>query len=141
VATKGVLIDTGPLVAILNARDQHHGVCVKAAAMLRGPFYTCWPVITEAAYLLRTQPLALEKLLERLGTSRIQILELTAQHIDAISRILRKYHDQGIDLADAAVMHLAEREKIEAVFTVDHRHFAAYRTEAGAPLALVAMKP
>jgi predicted nucleic acid-binding protein len=56
-------VDAGLLVAILNDRDQHHAVCVAEAKTLRGPFFTCWPEITEAAYLLRNRPAAAPKVI------------------------------------------------------------------------------
>ena len=51
--TSRVLIDTGPIVALLRRRDSQHSVCDSVAEELPLPAYTCWPVITEAAYLLR----------------------------------------------------------------------------------------
>ncbi len=54
--TTPVLVDAGPLVALLSAADQHHQRCVEQAKELVHSAYTCWPVVTEAAYLLRTAP-------------------------------------------------------------------------------------
>lgn len=136
-AARGVLIDTGPLVAILSERDQHHAVCRAEAKKLRGPFYTCWPVITEAAFLLKDRPPTVAKLLGRVRDQKIQILPLSSDDADAIAQILSKYADQDFDLADAALMHLAERETMLTVFTIDHRHFSLYRTAVGKPLAIV----
>jgi len=135
-AVKGVLVDAGPLVAILSERDQHHSICTTAATSLHGPFYTTWPVVTEAAYLLRTESGAVEKLLGRIRESKLQLLPLVAADADGISSILTRFADQEFDLADASLMHVAMREGIDQVFTIDHRHFAVFRTSNGQSLTL-----
>jgi uncharacterized protein len=133
---KGVLVDTGPLVATANDRDPYHAACVAEASQLRGPFCTCWPVITEAAYLLKDRPSNVQTLLGWLRTSKLLLLSLETADIEKITDILIRYADQSFDLADAALMHLAYREGIETVFTIDQRHFSVYRTPNEKPLLL-----
>lgn len=48
--------DTGPLVAIVRKREEAHERCVAALRSLRAPLLTCWPVLTEAAWLPRNEP-------------------------------------------------------------------------------------
>jgi predicted nucleic acid-binding protein len=133
---RGVLVDTGPLVAIIRKRDQYHSACVAEAKLLQGPFYTCWPVITEAAYLLRDGPSEVQRLLARVRTSWIHLLPLDADDVASITDILTRYADQNFDFADATLMYLAERESIETVFTTDHRHFSVYRTPSAKSLVI-----
>ena len=123
----GVLLDTGPLVAILSPRDQHHDACTQALKDLTPPLYTCWPVLTEAAWLLRFDPDAVEKLLKSAATGLYRIFDLGEKDAVAIAAILRKYRRLQPQLADAALVHLARRERIETVFTVDRRDFRVYR--------------
>ena len=126
-STTAILIDTGPLVALLHRGDPQHAACDAVAKTLRLPLFTCWPVITEAAYLLRRSPQAVSTLLTYCDGSILELLSLDKNDLPAIDLILRKYADQQLDLADAALMHLAGREDIETVFTLDRRHFSIYR--------------
>jgi predicted nucleic acid-binding protein len=135
-AINGVLVDTGPLVATANDRDPYHAACVAETQKLRGQFYTCWPVITEAAYLLRDRPVRVQSLLGKISTSVLQVLPIDASDMDGIAGILARYADQNFDFADATLMYLAERESIETVFTTDHRHFSIFRTSAVKPLVI-----
>ncbi len=130
------LIDTGPIVASLDARDAHHEACERAFAAL--PFaYTCWPVIAEAVYLLGNYSPAVEKLFVMLRTRRWRLLPLDRTDFDGVERILAKYQDQGFQLADACLMHLAEREGINQVLTLDRKDFGLYRTTSGDSLVIV----
>lgn len=92
-----------------------------------------------ACYLLTTQGSLhlVEKLLDSCGTGFLEILPLVAYDGHAITVSLKKYRDQVPDLADAALMHLAEREAIERIITIDITDFSIYRTTAGKRLELV----
>jgi predicted nucleic acid-binding protein len=89
------LIDTGPLVAYFNRRDQHHVRCAAVFDSLAPPLYTCWPVLTEAAYLLLTQGGVhlVQKLLDSCGTGFLEILPLGAYDAHAIADFLEKFSD------------------------------------------------
>jgi uncharacterized protein len=137
VSTSRILIDTGPIVALLRRRDAQHALCDAAASELPLPAYTCWPVITEAAYLLRRSPQVVRKLLACCDGSRFEILTLGPDDFPQIAAILADYEDQGFDLADAALMHLAQREHIDTVFTLDRRHFSVFRGAQGRALRLL----
>ena len=132
-----VLADTGPLVAILSRRDQHHYTCTEALRKMPGPLFTCWPVITEAAWLLRRDSRAVEQLLHSLETGFLEILPLTGADGKSIAAILKKYRDIKIQLADAALVHLAARDGVDTVFTLDRRDFAVYRLPRGRGLKVV----
>lgn len=125
------------MVALLNECDQHHAICVETAQTLTGPFYSCWPPVTEALYLLRTDPMAVHGLCSRIQSQRIALLELQAKDVAGIAAILARYADQHFDFADASLMYLAEREGLDTVFTIDHRHFSVFRTSSGAALKLL----
>ena len=133
----GILIDSGPLVAILNERDDRHDICLTEAKRLRGKFYTSWAVVTETAHLLKREPGAIQRLLAWIRTSELLVFPITIDDVDGIAQILRRYADQNLDFADATLMHLAERERMQTIFTIDHRHFGIYRTKQRKPLIIV----
>ncbi len=122
-----MLVDTGPIVAILSASDEHHESCVEQLRKIREPLLTCWPVITEAAWLLRAYPQALGILLSSFNARPFQLASLDEADLYAIAAILARYQDLKIQLADAALVHLANREGIETVFTLDRRDFGVLR--------------
>ncbi|MFI5095689.1 MAG: PIN domain-containing protein [Candidatus Acidiferrum sp.] len=123
-----VLVDTGPLVAILRAEDQYHELCVRTLTQLRDPLLSCWPVITEAAWLLRGHPRALEKLLLGSAGSFLELSHLSGAEAIPIAEILNRYAGLRPQLADASLVYLAERENINTIFTLDRRDFSVYRT-------------
>jgi predicted nucleic acid-binding protein len=131
------LIDTGPLVALLYEREQYHERCVEQAKDLPETLYTCWPVITEAAYLLRASLAGVVKLLAEVEYGRLAILPLYTEDMRPVHTILERYADQRLDLADACLIHLAEREGMRHIFTLDRRHFSVLRTTAGEALELL----
>lgn len=132
-----VLADTGPLVATFSRRDEHHEICVEQLRSLSPPLLTCWPVITEAVWLLRRQPLAVERLLESFGTGLLRLLVLDESAVSWIARFLQRYRQIGAQVADAALVYLAEREGIQTILTLDRRDFSVYRLAGNRSLRLV----
>ncbi len=123
-----VLVDTGPLVAILSRSDEHHQRCVEALRELPGPLLSCWPVITEAAWLLREYPRAVQQLLKSLGSGFVELLALTSLEADGVAGVLKKYEDMRPQLAAACLVYLANRDGIDTIFTLDRRDFSGYRS-------------
>ena len=125
--TGRVLVDTGPLVALFFRRDAHHQACVEQLRLLSPPLLTCWPVITEAAWLLRRHPPAVRQLLGAFPAGLLRLLTLEEEAAAWIAGFLRRYQSLGAQLADAALVYLAEREDTDQVFTLDRRDFSVYR--------------
>ena len=90
------------------------------------PIGTVWPAITEAMYLLNFSLVAQEALWE-LASSELTILPLGAEDLPRMRELMKKYRDLPMDLADAALVRVAEREKVRVVFTIDRKDFSAYR--------------
>ena len=135
--TGQVLVDTGPIVAILLESDEHHEACVEQLRHIGGPLWTCWPVITEAAWLLRAYPQAIRKFLSSFHGRPFGLVPLSETDVPFIAGILAKYDGLGIQLADASLVHLANRERIEVMFTLDRRDFGVLRLAHGKKLRLI----
>lgn len=135
--SSGVLVDTGPIVAILSGSDEYHEACTEQLRKIRDPLVTCWPVITEAAWLLRAYPRALGRLLSSFNARPFELASLEEADLPGISAILARYQDLGIQLADASLAHLANREGMETIFTLDRRDFAVLRLARGKKLRVI----
>lgn len=117
--TKRVLVDTGPIVAIFSEDDGFHGSCLATLKNLRPPLLTCWPVVVEVAWLLRKRPRSLHQFFDGFDEGFFSLLPLAADDLPAISAIMKRYEDIGLQFADATLVHLAERENIQTLFTID----------------------
>ena len=122
-----ILVDAEPLVALVDADDQHHAKCVSILKQLREPLATVWPPVVEAMYLLSGLPLAQEALWEILERGAVLLLPLDSNDIPRIRELMRKYVNRKMDFADAALLRAAERENTRKIFTVDRRDFSVYR--------------
>jgi uncharacterized protein len=114
-------------VALIHADDRHHVSCREALERIREPLATVWPVITEAMYLLDFSSDAQDALWRLLERDAVKILPLDAGDVPRMRDLMRKYRDLPMDLADAALVRAAERERISHVFTIDRRDFEVYR--------------
>lgn len=131
-----ILVDAGPLVALLDRSDPHHEACKRAFASLRAPLVTVWPVVTEAVYLLDAlAPQA--AILEMIALDAPALVPLGKEDVPRIKELMAKYADLPMDLADAAIVRVAEREGIRRVLTIDRRDFSVYRAKGLGKLTLL----
>jgi len=124
---RGVLVDAGPLVAMLDRADPKHADCVATLKTLRAPLVTVWPAFTEAVYLLRESWPAQKALWSRLETHALDLAPLEEADAPRMRELMEKYRDLPMDLADAALVRVAERESLTEIFTLDRTHFRTYR--------------
>jgi uncharacterized protein len=122
------LADAGPLVALIDADEADHQICVLALRQLDVPLVTTWPAFTEAMYLLsraggRAGPEALWRLV---FSDRLQIVDLDRAALERSAALMGKYADRPMDLADATLVALAEILNQRRIFTLDD-DFAIYR--------------
>jgi len=122
-----VLIDAGPLVALINGRDADHRICRDILQSIRDPLATVWPAFTEAMYLLRTSWQAQQALWRFVEAAPVELISLFPRDFPRVRELMRKYRDLPMDLADAALVRVAERDRLRRIFTLDKRDFSVYR--------------
>ena len=132
-----ILLDTGPLVALLAEKDGSHRLCVETLASLRPPLLTCWPVLAEAAWILRKQERPMSASPAPHSAGLFELLPLDGNSLADIAALIGRYESSAIQLADAALAHLAERENIGTVFTTDRRDFSIIRLKHNRALTII----
>ena len=123
----GVLLDTGPLVALLSKHDADHELAKTLFAESSKPLRSCEAVVSEACFLLKTvhrkAPAEIIKL-ARTGVFEISI-SLTS-HWPNIEALLARYENRPISLADACLIRCAEVFGESRILTFDS-DFHIYR--------------
>ncbi len=135
-----VVMDTGPLVGYLDKSDQWHAFAVQVFPRVKFPAYTCEAVLSEAAFLLRDSQRAREALLELVDSGALVVLPVFGDPAAPayVSEVLAKYGHKA-DLADAAMLWLAESLPRVTICTVDKGDFSRYRLKCtGKPPRLLA---
>jgi predicted nucleic acid-binding protein len=121
-----VLLDTGPLVAFLNRRDEHHAWARREFALLHPPLLTCEAVMAEACWLLRDLPGDPGAALELVVRGVVKTPFRLEHDVAAVRRAMARYEDLPMSLADACLVRMAELHDHAEVLTLDH-HFRIYR--------------
>ena len=120
-----VIVDTGPIVALLNRRDTFHAWSIDQAAILEPPFITCEAVLAEAHFLLSGIHQGSAQLNQLIGSGKLALTSIVEEHLDRIGDLMSIYYNVPISFADACLVCMAE--KLEgAIFTLDS-DFKIYR--------------
>ncbi len=132
-----VLVDSGPLVGYLSRTDQHHSWAVKVWESVYDPLWTCEAVLSEAIFLLQSDGVSIESLLSLIERGVVKLAFDVAEQQPDVFRLLRKYADQPMSLADACLVRMAELSDQCHVFTTD-RDFLVYRRKGRGVIPLIA---
>jgi predicted nucleic acid-binding protein len=122
-----LIVDTGPLVAALDATDPDHERCAELLQGATEPRVVPVCVLVEAEYLLRQWPQAFAALLADFDSGGLTLLELPLRWLARAGELIRDYHDLPLGLVDATVLAAAEMLGEGKVATLDHRHFRVVR--------------
>jgi predicted nucleic acid-binding protein len=123
---RGTLIDTGPLYALLDRRDQNHQWACSILPSLRPPFLTCDAVLSEAFFLLAENPGPTRQLREYLEKGIIVSSFKSHPFILHILDLMEKYSNVPMAFADACLVCMIEQGQGDAIFTTDE-DFRVYR--------------
>jgi uncharacterized protein len=120
------LLDTGPLVAVLNRADAHYAWAAEQWSRLRPPLLTCEAVVSEACFMLRRREHGPRAVLETLRRGVFQIGFRLTDHATRVDHLMHKYARLPMSFADACLVCMAELYPESTVFTMDS-DFRVYR--------------
>ncbi len=120
------MLDTGPLVALLNRRDQYHDWTLAQWNQISPPMFTCEAVLSEVCFLLGGTGAGSESVLQIVQRGVIALPFRLDEQVQAVYRLLRKYSQVPMSLADACLVRMSEMRPDGAVFTLDE-DFRVYR--------------
>lgn len=121
------LIDTGAILSILNADERWHSACLEALQSIRIPLLTTEAVLTETFHLTGKNPLHIERTWAFVRSGALTVGSMSDADLPVLRTLMAQYADRPMDFADATLVHLAGRERISTILTVDHDDFSTYR--------------
>ncbi len=121
-----ILIDTGPLVAFLREAEKSHAWVVSKFQELPAPFLTCEAVLAETFFLVSRQPAGPRRFFDLLGSGLLEVEFSVIRERETMWKLMQKYADLPMSLADACLVRMAELHPDSTVFTLD-AHFHVYR--------------
>ncbi len=131
------LVDTGPLLALLDPRDSWHFACRRSVADLRMPLVTSAAVLTELFHLVGDRRAATRQAWKLIRSGLVSVAPIEDADLPALDALMARYADRPMDFADATLVLLASRTRIGTVFTVDHDDFETYRVDGRRSLRIV----
>lgn len=133
---RNVLLDTGPLVAYLDRKDTFCDWSREFWKDIEAPLFTCEAVISEACFLLSNVHGGARAVFELLSRQIVTVPFRLTDGTLPIARLLNKYSDVPMSVADACLVRMAEHFPEGAVFTVDS-DFRRYRKHGRQVIPLI----
>ena len=127
------LIDSGPLIALFDLSDRHHRRVLDCLRPYRGELVSSWAVLTEVSHMLDFNVQVQLDFLSWVERGAIKLADIDQGELLAIRQMMEKYGDLPMDLADASLLYLANRENIRQIISIDS-DFDVYRTLKRQPL-------
>lgn len=130
-----MILDTGPLVALLNKGDAHHQWATQVWQTLTTPLLTCDAVVVETLFLLRHQQRTAE-VFAFLDSGAIELSFLLQTEYSAVCDLMTCYVNVPMSITDACLVRMAEIHPNRAILTLDN-DFKIYRKNRNQPLHIV----
>jgi predicted nucleic acid-binding protein len=121
-----VIVDTGPLVALLNRRERHHAWAAKIMDTIEPPIFTCDPVLSEACFLLQDMDGGADAVMELVARGIVRSDFHVMAEVDSVRALMKKFATVPMSLADACVVRMTELDQKSIVLTLDS-DFKVYR--------------
>lgn len=129
-----ILLDTGPLVALFDPKDDAHAQARRTLKAVKEPLVATVPVLTEAFHLLDPASQGARALRTFVRGGGARIFELGPLELLRAFELMEQYADHPMDLADASLVTAAEVTRTTRVFTLDRNDFTTYRARIGRSL-------
>ena len=126
-----ILVDTGPLVALFDPRDQQHSHCRDVLKAIREPLATTVPVLTEVFHMLSSGSQGADRVRDFVLERGLAIWFMDSERLARAFELMEQYADHPMDLADASLIVAAEALNTRKVLTVDRHDFSTYRVRRG----------
>lgn len=134
-----IVIDTGPVVAAANRKDDYHKECADLLHGFPGPLLLPAPLISEIGYMLYTRAgsKAEADFLRDAADGIYELVQVTSADAERAADLVEQYSDLPLGTADALVVAIAERFRAINIATLDRRHFSVVRPVHTAAFALL----
>jgi uncharacterized protein len=123
---RNVLVDAGPLIALIDHRDHRHGWARSEFAESLPPLLTCEAVLTESCYLARRTHRGTQVVLELFERGVVRLAFDLDEHFSEVSMLMERYDNVPMSLADACLVRMSELVSDSVVLTLD-AGFRIYR--------------
>lgn len=135
------LIDTGAILAIVDAEDRWHSACIEALQLFRLPLLSTEAVLTETFHLTGKNPHNIERTWRFVRSGALKIHPMLDPDLLELHALMAQYADRPMDFADATLVHLAARERLPTILTVDHDDFETYRLPGRRKFTILPSRP
>jgi predicted nucleic acid-binding protein len=135
------LIDTGAILALVDRGDEWHTPCVAAYNRSRLPLLSTEAALTEVFHLTRGDRRQIASVWTLLRSGAVRMSPISHAELSQIRALMDDYADRPMDFADATLVHLAARESISLILTVDHNDFETYRLPGRKKFTVLPVRP